>query len=99
MRKIGTMIAMALMVAPAQAGEATQAMVGYIVAEQYCGLQPIKRLLDYSGPRAQVETGMSGEPLITWVYARAEEAAIQLVLERKLGAFCQSVEQMYRGLQ
>lgn len=99
MRRAAIAMAATMMVAPAQAGEATQAMVGYIVAEQYCGLQPIKRLLDYSGPRAQVETGMSGEPLITWVYSRAEEAAIQLVLERKLVAFCQSVEQMYRGLQ
>lgn len=96
MRSVGAMIALAMMVAPAYANDPVKNMVSYVVADEYCGLKPVQKLLDRDGPATVAATGMSGEALILAVYAQAEIEAISLVKRRMLVRFCQEVENLYR---
>lgn len=97
MRKVILALAASLSLSTsAVASDATMALIGMVVAEQYCGLQAPKDQVEIIGSGAMKETGMSGKDLATATYAAAEAAAKKMVEDRTLVSFCAEIESVYR---
>lgn len=97
MRKMVLALAASLSLSTsAVASDATMALIGMVVAEQYCGLKAPSDQVEITGKGAMKETGMSGQALVTATYAAADAAAKKMVEDRTLVAFCAEIERVYR---
>lgn len=97
MRKMVLALAASLSLSTsAVASDSTMALIGMVVAEQYCGLKAPSDQVEIAGKGAMQETGMSGQALATATYEAAEAAAKKMVEDRTLVAFCAEMERIYR---
>lgn len=99
-----TLIAMAFAAAIAtpalsQEHKFTKALVGMVVAEQYCHINAPVDFAKQTGINAMAETGLDTQQMIEATYTAAQAIATEYARTGQLTRFCASVGVIYGRMQ